>query len=196
MPAPKNSPMIVFVAMLVLAVVLIVSIANSSKKPREANAQNPVQPPALADSTPPETAPPELAPDPGVNESPAPVTIEQGTLTDGAVPTGETPARPATLTEAAAAGDLDALGPMLIAGVDVNQRDESGRTALMAAAEGGHVEVVFALLDAGADPSIRDLNRRAARDHALMRGDDTGRTIARVLADAVGAGTIEPPTDK
>lgn len=59
------------------------------------------------------------------------------------------------LIESAAAGDLAAVRRALDAAADVDARDESGRTAVTAAAAGEHVEVVRALIDAGLTSTSR-----------------------------------------
>lgn len=79
----------------------------------------------------------------------------------------ETEAAPAvatadTLTDAAEAGDLEAVGAALDSGTDVDARDPFGRTALMRAAEAGEVEVLRLLIDAGADLQATSADGRTA----------------------------------
>lgn len=52
---------------------------------------------------------------------------------------------------AAHRGDATAVAQLIAAGVDVDERNHRGDTALMLAAERGHTAIVKALLDAGAD---------------------------------------------
>lgn len=52
---------------------------------------------------------------------------------------------------AAEAGQLGTIQALLGAGVDVNLKDEHGRTPLLCAAQSGHTGVMRALLDRGAD---------------------------------------------
>jgi hypothetical protein len=66
---------------------------------------------------------------------------------DGAIELESTP-----LIRAAACGDLDTVRALLKRGVDVNEKDGPGFTALMFAAA-GNLEIAKALLDAGADPN-------------------------------------------
>jgi cytohesin len=53
-------------------------------------------------------------------------------------------------------GDLNSLKEMLSRGVDPNEADEEGFTALHQAIQNGTSEVVRVLLDAGADPNGED----------------------------------------
>ncbi len=55
---------------------------------------------------------------------------------------------------------------LLDLGVEVNPRDNRGRTALMIAAERDYAEVVDALVKAGARPGIEDNEGKTARDLA------------------------------
>ena len=55
-------------------------------------------------------------------------------------------------------------------GVDVNLRNEAGRTALHSAAAHARSKEVALLLDAGADASIKDETNEIARDAASRRG--------------------------
>ena len=60
------------------------------------------------------------------------------------------------LHDAAAAGDLAAIDRLLAEGADIDGRDASGRTAVLAATHARQAEAVRALFAAGADPDIRD----------------------------------------
>ena len=64
--------------------------------------------------------------------------------------------------------------------VKINQRDASGRTALMYAASEGHVHTVKKLIDAGADISIVDLDGASAKNYAQKENSD-------VVLDYLGA---------
>lgn len=64
----------------------------------------------------------------------------------------------------------DAIQNLLAGGVDVNARDEHGRTPLMRAASLGRVEVVRVLLDAGADINSMDNEGWTALMYASARG--------------------------
>jgi len=63
---------------------------------------------------------------------------------------------PQGLRQAAEAGDLTALTAQLASGVDVEARDDEGRTALMLAVLRGRADAVAMLLAHGADPSAAD----------------------------------------
>lgn len=200
MSAQRTNSILVFVAVLVAAAIVVYAILNRTPSPTTPEGQD--QPlPAETQSTaegpnesadagithidqttdtthaPAETADAETAAD-------APPTAAEGEMSadENAVPT----APPATLIEAASRGDVEALAAMIAAEHDLDATDAGGRTALMAAAGSGHIDAVFVLLNAGADPALRDDARRAARDYALVRYDEAGQTIARILGDAVG----------
>jgi len=53
-------------------------------------------------------------------------------------------------------------------GIDVNMRDEHGRTALMVAAEKGYPEIAELLIDYGADVNARDNHGRDALYYAII----------------------------
>ena len=57
---------------------------------------------------------------------------------------------------AAETGDLTELRKLLEARVDIDSRDDLGRTALMLATLRGHAEAVDLLLEKGADPNVAD----------------------------------------
>jgi len=58
----------------------------------------------------------------------------------------------------------------LVAGEDVNKRDELGRTPLMYAARDGNLEKVKQLLKRGADVNLQDNNGRTALRYATAFG--------------------------
>ncbi|HEX2544901.1 MAG TPA: ankyrin repeat domain-containing protein [Ramlibacter sp.] len=76
----------------------------------------------------------------------------------------------APLVEAAARGDLPTVRRLLDAGASVAQRDERGRTAVLAATAGNHVEVVRYLISRGADVNAQDDQRDSAFLLAGARG--------------------------
>lgn len=82
---------------------------------------------------------------------------------------------------AAAADSDDVLNELLAAGANPNLADADGLTPLMRAADRGDAERVRSLLEAKADPLAKDRLGRTARDWALSRDDDIGRTIASLL---------------
>lgn len=53
-------------------------------------------------------------------------------------------------------GQLDLLEQMLVDGVDINERDATGRTLLHWAVENNHREAVRLLINNGADPHVKD----------------------------------------
>ena len=60
------------------------------------------------------------------------------------------------LTEAASLGRIDIVQILLANGVEVNAKDNDGKTALMEAASLGRIEIVQALLDVGAEVNAED----------------------------------------
>lgn len=60
------------------------------------------------------------------------------------------------LISAAGRGDAEAVRRLLQRGADVEARDETGRTPLVAAAYGNHLEAAEPLVEAGADVNARD----------------------------------------
>jgi excisionase family DNA binding protein len=74
------------------------------------------------------------------------------------------------LVEAAFEGDMVRVQALIEEGADVNERDASGRTALMIAANRGHTYVVQLLLERGADANARDNQGLTALEAAESRG--------------------------
>src|SRR5262245_1696846 len=68
----------------------------------------------------------------------------------------EEPVSATELIRAAERGDTAAIQRILATNVDINSRDERGRTAVMAATHARQVAAVRQLLEAGADVNIRD----------------------------------------
>jgi ankyrin repeat protein len=61
-----------------------------------------------------------------------------------------------TLVDAASRGDLDGIVQALEGGAGIDQQDEHGRTAIMAATYSGQVDAVRLLLEREANPDIQD----------------------------------------
>lgn len=74
------------------------------------------------------------------------------------------------LIEAAYEGNTVQVQSFLEEGADVNEKDASGRTALMIAANRGHTYVVQLLLDNGADANLKDNLGNSALQAAESRG--------------------------
>jgi hypothetical protein len=99
---------------------------------------------------------------------------------------------------AASRGDLAAVTQLLAperkessdgsTGVDINQTDPQGWTALHCACEGGHLEVCDALLQSGADPSIPTNDGNLALHYVASR-PPAGQKQARLYAEAEDRGT-------
>ena len=82
------------------------------------------------------------------------------------------------LTSAAASGDVAKVRSALASGINVNAKDDYGRTALLGAAAAGHLEVVQALIDAQANVDATDSNGLSPLIAATQRADSD---MARVL---------------
>jgi len=76
--------------------------------------------------------------------------------------------------------DLKESVRLIIAGVDIDSKDNCGRTVLMYAAMNGHAEILRLLIDKGAAIGIQDNNGWTALMWAAIRGH---AEIARVLID-------------
>jgi hypothetical protein len=87
-----------------------------------------------------------------------------------AAPADSAVAASASLTQAAAAGHLDAVRALLARGAPVDSKDESDWTALHFAAAGGWTDVAALLLDRGADPNARARFDMTPLHWAAMRG--------------------------
>ncbi len=74
------------------------------------------------------------------------------------------------LTQAVAAGDVDAVNAALAAGADVNERNNGGQTALILAVIFSHTDLVHLLVKAGANPRLRDNLGLDAIEWAQRRG--------------------------
>ncbi|WP_199710861.1 ankyrin repeat domain-containing protein [Noviherbaspirillum cavernae] len=81
-----------------------------------------------------------------------------------------TPAMDQELIQAAEQGDLPTVQGLLRAGRDIEARDRSGRTALLAATQHNHEAVAEALIKAGADVNAQDRQRDSAYLLAGARG--------------------------
>ena len=86
-----------------------------------------------------------------------------------------------SLRETACLGDVDKVGVLIRAGVDVNaQNTVNGWTALHWGAKRNHKPVVSHLLQSGADPTIRSFQNELAADvtqseeiRGLLLGEDS-----------------------
>jgi ankyrin repeat protein len=67
-------------------------------------------------------------------------------------------------------GDADNVNAVIAAGVNVNENDEYGWTALQLAAAYGHTQLVNRLLANGADPNMKNTNGRTALMYAAAFG--------------------------
>ena len=113
-----------------------------------------------------------------------------------ASPPGDTaaPAQPALPRDTAhrlvQAGDIDGLHSALLAGAEVNTRDQRGWTPLMYAAYQGYSLLVPPLVEAQADPDIQAADGATALFMAVLQGHED---IARELVAAGADTTIRGP---
>jgi uncharacterized protein len=98
------------------------------------------------------------------------------------------------LHAAAARGDLkDIRGVTGASQVDLNARDDNGRTPLHVAAFRGQFEAAAALIAAGADPNLLDNQRYDAVTIAAVRDDLA--TLKALLSSGASAKLITSPYD-
>lgn len=74
------------------------------------------------------------------------------------------------LLVASGLGDLESVKALLEAGANIDQKNNTKQTALMAAASGGHLRIVRTLLKANADPDAMTQRGRTALFVALVQG--------------------------
>ncbi|NQX58396.1 ankyrin repeat domain-containing protein [Paenibacillus qinlingensis] len=90
-----------------------------------------------------------------------------------------------TLIAAAERDDLQALQQLLETGVNLNERDNRGRTAIMAATHANNPKIVKILIEAGADINLKD----DKQDNPFLYAGAEGRLeILKLLINA-GADT-------
>jgi uncharacterized protein len=88
-------------------------------------------------------------------------------------------AKGASIAQAAANGDLQAVRSLLKTGVDVNAKEPDGSTALHYAANRGALDLVDALLTAGAQPNAR--NRYGVTPLSLACVSGNAAVVERLL---------------
>jgi ankyrin repeat protein len=81
------------------------------------------------------------------------------------------------LIEAAKYGDVRKIRALLAEGVDVNDADAAGATALIMASSAGHLEAVEVLLGAGADAAAKNRMGYDAYAAAMFHGDFRGVSV-------------------
>jgi hypothetical protein len=81
-------------------------------------------------------------------------------------------------------GNRETVELFLGAGVDMDARDEDGRTALMVASEGGELEIVKLLIKKGADVNSKDVSGYTALMYVAYNGNlDIAELLIRNKAD-------------
>jgi len=73
------------------------------------------------------------------------------------------------LTDAVDENDIDTIVSLIASGVNLNQKDSMGKTALHYAVEYGMHEIIKVLIKNGADPQIADTEGASSFDLALAR---------------------------
>ena len=81
------------------------------------------------------------------------------------------------LIEAARSGDVRKIRSLIAAGVDVNEADRAGTTALIIASSAGRLDAVEVLLDAGANVSATNCMGYDAYHAAMFHGDFKGVSL-------------------
>lgn len=106
-------------------------------------------------------------------------------LAKGADPNFTTPEKAAPLLMAASGGDTDIAALLIDAGAKVEAANESGKTALMLAAEAGHEALANLLLKKGADPNTVQRGEKLSGFSALHWAVSAGNaSMARLLVEA------------
>ena len=85
------------------------------------------------------------------------------------------------LLEAARAGDADEVRSLLDRGAEVESRDPTGVTPLVAAAYGNHLEAARVLVEAGADANAKDETQQSAYLIATSEVGDDPRLLELTL---------------
>jgi RNA polymerase sigma-70 factor (ECF subfamily) len=84
-----------------------------------------------------------------------------------------------SLTTTAEESQLTTIELMLVDGLDIDARDEAGRTLLHWAAEHGHLDAVELLVDRGANLGVRDASGMTALRAAAARGHEAVAELLR-----------------
>ncbi len=92
-------------------------------------------------------------------------------LTALAMGCGRKPPVSPTPQEAVRRDDVSDVKRHLQQGIDVNARDDNGRTLLSVATETGRVEIVEYLVSKGADINAKDNSGQTPLHHAAIKGD-------------------------
>lgn len=102
-------------------------------------------------------------------------------FTDTKDSSGIEPIIPGELIRATQLGNYKRLNSLLQAGIDPNDSNEEGTTALILAATLGDTKIVESLLAAGADPNVEDIKGWTALVHASWQGN---AQVVRLLLEA------------
>jgi RNA polymerase sigma factor (sigma-70 family) len=94
----------------------------------------------------------------------------------------------ASLEAAAEQGQVETIELMLVDGVDIDARDDAGRTLLHWAARHGHVDAIDLLAERGASLALRDAAGKTAWQTAVEHGRLAAATALQRRGAGAGAG--------
>ncbi len=95
------------------------------------------------------------------------------------------------LVSAAERGDLSAVERLLEEGASVENRDDSGRTALVAASYENHLEVARKLIEAGADVNAKDDTEQSAYLISTSEIGNDPRLLRLTLENGADIGSLD-----
>jgi ankyrin repeat protein len=95
------------------------------------------------------------------------------------------------LISASGRGDVRAVERLLEQGAGVDARDESGRTALIAAAYGNRLDVARILVEAGADVNAKDETQQSAYLISTSEVDDDPRLLELTLRNGANVHSLD-----
>ncbi len=95
------------------------------------------------------------------------------------------------LASAAERGDLSAVERLLEEGASVEDRDDSGRTALVVAAYENHLEVARKLIEAGADANVKDDTEQSAYLISTSEVGDDPRLLRLTLENGADVESLD-----
>jgi ankyrin repeat protein len=95
------------------------------------------------------------------------------------------------LISASERGDVRAVERLLEQGAGVDARDESGRTALIAAAYGNRLDVAGLLVDAGADVNAKDETQQSAYLISTSEVGDDPRLLELTLRNGANVNSLD-----
>ena len=101
------------------------------------------------------------------------------------------PTKSLRLISASEHGDVRAVERLLEQGAGVDARDESGRTALIAAAYGNRLDVAGLLVDAGADVNAKDETQQSAYLISTSEVGEDPRLLQLTLRNGANVNSLD-----